>query len=59
MNFARHSISATQPVVIYDARFDAECEIFIATTPDGFAIYRVYPFTLIRKRGNHLEQVSG
>jgi hypothetical protein len=51
MNFARHSISATTPVVIFDARFDADCELFTATTPAGFAVYRVHPLTLIRKRG--------
>jgi WD repeat-containing protein 45 len=51
MNFARHSISATTPVVIFDARFDADTEIFTATTPAGFAVYRVWPLTLIRKRG--------
>jgi hypothetical protein len=51
MNFARHSISATRPVVVFDARFDADCELFTATTPDGFAVYRTWPLTLIRKRG--------
>ena len=51
MNLARHSISSTSPINIFDARFDADCNIFTATTQAGFAIYRAYPLQLIRKRG--------
>ena len=51
MNLGRHSISATSPVNIFDSRFDADCNIFTATTPAGFAVYRTYPLQLIRKRG--------
>lgn len=50
MNLARHSISASQPLLIYDARFDAECRVFTASTPAGFAVYRTWPLELIRKR---------
>ncbi|KAF9534809.1 WD40-repeat-containing domain protein [Crepidotus variabilis] len=50
MNLARHSISATSPVQILDARFDADCNIFTATTPAGFAVYKTFPMQLIRKR---------
>ncbi|KAF8974201.1 WD40-repeat-containing domain protein [Flammula alnicola] len=50
MNLARHSISSTNPIQILDAKFDAECDIFTASTPAGFAIYRTYPLQLIRKR---------
>ncbi len=51
MNLARHSISATAPVLIFDARFDPESRIFTTSTPAGFAIYRTWPLQLIRKRG--------
>ncbi|KAJ7499035.1 WD40-repeat-containing domain protein [Mycena latifolia] len=50
MNLARSSISATAPVNIFDARFDADCRIFTAATPAGFAVYRTCPLTLVRKR---------
>ncbi|KAI0774384.1 WD40-repeat-containing domain protein [Fomes fomentarius] len=50
MNLARHSISATAPVLIFDARFDPESRIFTTSTPAGFAIYRTWPLQLIRKR---------
>ena len=51
MNLGRHSISSTNPVQIFDARFDADCKIFTTSAPAGFAIYRTYPLQLIRKRG--------
>lgn len=51
MNLARHSISATKPIQIFDARFDPECKIFTASTPAGFAVYDTWPLKLIRKRG--------
>ena len=51
MNLARHSISATAPVSIFDARFDPESRIFTTSTPAGFAVYRTWPLQLIRKRG--------
>lgn len=51
MNLARHSISATSPVLIFDARFDADSQIFTVSTPAGFAVYRTWPLKLIRKRG--------
>ena len=51
MNLARHSISSTAPVSIFDARFDPENRIFTTSTPAGFAIYRTWPLQLIRKRG--------
>ncbi|RXW21930.1 hypothetical protein EST38_g3886 [Candolleomyces aberdarensis] len=50
MNLARHSISATKPIHIVDARFDPECKIFTASTPAGFAVYDTWPLKLIRKR---------
>ncbi|PPQ77365.1 hypothetical protein CVT25_010946 [Psilocybe cyanescens] len=50
MNLGRHSISSTNPIQILDAKFDAECDIFAASTPAGFAVYRTYPLQLIRKR---------
>ncbi|KAF9482514.1 hypothetical protein BDN70DRAFT_991142 [Pholiota conissans] len=50
MNLGRHSISATTPVQIFDARFDPECNIFTTSTPAGFAVYRTHPLQLIRKR---------
>lgn len=51
MNLARHSITSTAPIHIYDARFDSDCKIFTASTPAGFAVYRTCPLQLIRKRG--------
>lgn len=51
MNLGRQTITATNPVLIFDARFDADCEIFTASTPAGFAVYRTWPLKLIRKRG--------
>ncbi|KAG6809284.1 hypothetical protein H0H92_000817 [Tricholoma furcatifolium] len=51
MNLARHSITATDPIHIFDARFDSDCQIFTASTPAGFAVYRAYPLQLLRKRG--------
>ncbi|KAF5370022.1 hypothetical protein D9758_001160 [Tetrapyrgos nigripes] len=50
MNLARHSITATNPVHIFDTRFDADCRIFTTCTPAGFAVYQVCPFKLLRKR---------
>lgn len=54
MNLARHSITATNPVLIFDARFDPDSQIFTASTPAGFAVYRTWPLKLIRKRGTEL-----
>ena len=51
MNLARHSISATDPVLVFDARFDPECRIFTISTKAGFAVYRTWPLQLLRKRG--------
>lgn len=51
MNLARHSISATNPVNLIDARFDADFQIFTISTPEGFAVYRAWPLDLVRKRG--------
>jgi len=51
MNLARHSITSTTPIHIYDARFDSDCKIFTTSTPAGFAVYRTCPLQLIRKRG--------
>lgn len=53
MNLARHSISATEPLVLYDVRFDADCQIFTASSPEGFAVYRVLPLDLLKKRGKY------
>ncbi|KAF8192472.1 hypothetical protein BJ912DRAFT_962082 [Pholiota molesta] len=50
MNLGRHQISATSPIHILDARLDADCDIFTASTPAGFAVYRTHPLQLIRKR---------
>ncbi|KAJ7047486.1 SVP1-like protein 2 [Mycena alexandri] len=50
MNLARTHISSTSPVNIFDARFDADCSIFTAATPAGFAVYRTCPLSLVRKR---------
>ena len=51
MNLARHSISSTAPVLIFDARFDPDCRIFTTSTKAGFAVYRAWPLQLLRKRG--------
>ncbi|KAI9574554.1 SVP1-like protein 2 [Boletus coccyginus] len=50
MNLARHSITPTVPVQIFNAQFDADCQIFTASTPAGFAIYQAWPLMLLRKR---------
>ncbi|KAI0321839.1 WD40-repeat-containing domain protein [Amylostereum chailletii] len=50
MNLARHSISATDPLILYDVRYDPDCSIFTISTPAGFAIYRTCPLELVRKR---------
>ncbi|CCM04827.1 uncharacterized protein FIBRA_07020 [Fibroporia radiculosa] len=50
MNLARHSISSTAPVLIFDAHFDPDCRIFTASTQAGFAVYRAWPLQLLRKR---------
>jgi len=54
MNLARHSISSTDPLVLYDVRLDPDSQIFTTSTPDGFAVYRVLPLEVIRTR-----EVSG
>lgn len=51
MNLARHSISATDPLILYDVRYDPDCSIFTISTPAGFAIYRTCPLELVKKRG--------
>ena len=51
MNLARHSITATDPVQLFDIRFDSDCKIFTTSTPAGFAIYRACPLEVLRKRG--------
>ncbi|KAH8106109.1 WD40-repeat-containing domain protein [Cristinia sonorae] len=50
MNLARHSISATAPILIFDTRFDADCQIFTTSTQSGFAVYNTWPLKLLRKR---------
>ncbi|KAJ3810630.1 SVP1-like protein 2 [Lentinula lateritia] len=50
MNLARHSITATNPVHIFDTRLDADCEIFTTCSPAGFAVYKAWPLQLLRKR---------
>ncbi|EIN10565.1 hypothetical protein PUNSTDRAFT_132652 [Punctularia strigosozonata HHB-11173 SS5] len=50
MNLARHSITPTKPVLILDARFDADCAIFTVSTPAGFAVYQSHPLRLLRTR---------
>ncbi|EIM88515.1 uncharacterized protein STEHIDRAFT_95773 [Stereum hirsutum FP-91666 SS1] len=50
MNLARHSITATNPVQLFNVQFDADCNVFTTTTPAGFAVYRSCPLELIRKR---------
>ncbi|CAE6437847.1 unnamed protein product [Rhizoctonia solani] len=50
MNLARHSITATAPTQILDARFEPNSRIFTTCTPEGFAIYKTWPLTLLRKR---------
>ncbi len=51
MNLARHSISATAPVLIFDTRFDPGCRIFTTCTQAGFAVYSACPLKLLRKQG--------
>jgi hypothetical protein len=51
MNLGRHSITSTNPVLIFDAHFDPDCHIFTATTPVGFAVYRTWPLKLLSQRG--------
>ncbi|KIJ70209.1 hypothetical protein HYDPIDRAFT_172085 [Hydnomerulius pinastri MD-312] len=50
MNLARHSITPTSPVQIFDTQFDADCQIFTTSTPAGFAVYQTWPLKLLRKR---------
>lgn len=50
MNLARHSITATAPTHILDARFEPDSRIFTTCTPDGFAVYKTWPLQLLRKR---------
>ncbi|KAJ3736493.1 SVP1-like protein 2 [Lentinula guzmanii] len=50
MNLARHSITATNPVHIFDTRLDTDCEIFTTCSPAGFAVYKAWPLQLLRKR---------
>jgi len=50
MNLARHTISSTAPVLIFDTRFDVDCNIFTTCTQAGFAVYRTWPLKLLRKR---------
>jgi hypothetical protein len=58
MNLGRQDISATTPTQIIDVRFDADSRIFTCSTPSGFAVYRSYPLTLVRKRGTpHLTRL--
>lgn len=54
MNLARHSISSTDPLILYDVRLDPDSQIFTTSTPVGFAVYRTLPLELLRKRGNFL-----
>lgn len=54
MHLARHSITSTSPIQILDARFDADANIFTASTPTGFAVYRAWPLQLLRKRGEYI-----
>ncbi|KAF8558859.1 hypothetical protein OG21DRAFT_1404346 [Imleria badia] len=54
MNLARHSITPTSPVRIFNVQFDADCQIFTASTPAGFAVYQAWPLTLLRKRGTFI-----
>jgi hypothetical protein len=58
MNFARHSISSTDPLVLYDVRLEPDSQIFTTSTPDGFAVYRTLPLELLRKRGNYRLTIS-
>lgn len=51
MNLARHTISATAPILIFDTRIDADCRIFTTCTPAGFAVYSTWPLKLLRKQG--------
>jgi WD repeat-containing protein 45 len=54
MNLARHSITSTNPVLIFDAQFEPDCHIFTTATLSGFAIYRTWPLKLLRKRGTYI-----
>jgi WD repeat-containing protein 45 len=58
MNLARHSISSTDPLVLYDVRLDPDSQIFTTSTPDGFAVYRTLPLELLRKRGIYRPLIS-
>jgi hypothetical protein len=53
MNLGRQAISATLPPQIIDVRFDADGHIFTCSTPEGLAVYRTYPLTLVRTRGKY------
>ncbi|QRV72523.1 WD repeat protein [Ceratobasidium sp. AG-Ba] len=50
MNLARHSITATAPTHIIDARFEPNSRIFTTCTPGGFAVYKTWPLKLLRKQ---------
>ncbi|KAF8493517.1 WD40-repeat-containing domain protein [Gautieria morchelliformis] len=50
MHLARHSLTATTPTQILDARFDNDCKIFTASTPTGYTVYSTWPLRLLRKR---------
>ncbi|KAI0796565.1 WD40-repeat-containing domain protein [Abortiporus biennis] len=50
MNLARHTISSTPPVLIFDTRFDADCQLFTTATQSGFAVYQAWPLKLLHKR---------
>ncbi|KAI0068949.1 hypothetical protein BV25DRAFT_1817874 [Artomyces pyxidatus] len=54
MNLGRQLISATNPLLLFDVRFDADSQIFTTATPAGFAVYRSCPLELLKKR-----EVSG
>ncbi|KAH7105482.1 WD40-repeat-containing domain protein [Auriculariales sp. MPI-PUGE-AT-0066] len=49
MHLARHSITSTLPVQVFDARFDPDFRLFTCTTPAGFAVYQTNPLRLLRK----------
>ncbi|KAF8338727.1 WD40-repeat-containing domain protein [Cantharellus anzutake] len=46
----RHSIQPGSPVNVIDVRFDEGNQIFTTCTTSGFAIYKAWPMTLLRKR---------
>lgn len=50
MNLGRQTISSTPPVLIFDTRFDADCNLFTTSTQAGFAVYQTWPLKLLRKR---------